>query len=35
MRELYNVTVGIMDGTSLERANERSARVEFSNMYYI
>jgi len=35
MRELYNVTVGVLDGTNLEQANEKKIRSEYSNMYFI
>ena len=35
MRELYKVTVGILDGISLERANENARRAESVNMYFI
>lgn len=35
MRELFNVTTGILDGTSLEQANEQTERAEFVNAYVI
>lgn len=35
MRELYNATTGILDGTSLEQANEQAKRLEAANMYFI
>ncbi len=35
MRELYNVTIGILDGTSLEQANEKAKRAEAVGMYFI
>jgi Rrf2 family protein len=35
MRELYNVTVGVLDGTSLEQANETAKRSEAISMYFI
>lgn len=35
MRELYNVSVGILDGTTLEQANERAKRLEAAGMYFI
>jgi len=35
MRELYNVTVGVLDGTSLEQANENAKRADAVSMYFI
>ena len=35
MRELYNVSIGILDGTSLAQANEKSRRSEAVSMYFI
>lgn len=35
MRELYNVTIGVLDGTSLEQANEKSKRSDAVSMYFI
>jgi Rrf2 family protein len=35
MRELYNATVGVLDGTSLEQANEKAKRSEAVSMYFI
>jgi Rrf2 family protein len=35
MRELYNVTIGVLDGTSLEQANEDTKRAEAVSMYFI
>ena len=35
MRELYNATVTVLDGTSLEQANENARRSEVNSMYFI
>lgn len=35
MRELFNVTIGVLDGTSLEVANEKAKRLEATSMYFI
>ena len=35
MRELYNATVAVLDGTNLEQANENARRSEVSSMYFI
>lgn len=35
MRALYNATIEILDGTSLEQASENAKRSEISSMYFI
>jgi hypothetical protein len=35
MRELYSATVSVLDGTSLEQANEKVKRSGSHGMYFI